>query len=58
MFLANMDDADKMDESAEDMTAADTAPSPKKDTIGGHRYCRHMGRIKFRLSSGMGIGPL
>lgn len=44
-FRANMDDADNTDESAEDMTAADTAPNPKKDTKSGVRYCSTMGRI-------------
>lgn len=31
--------------SAEDITAADTAPSPKKETKSGVRYCRTNGRI-------------
>ena len=46
-----------MEESAEDMTAADTAPSPRKETAGGQRNCRHMGRIRFSRSSGIGIAP-
>lgn len=32
MFRANIELADKMEESAEDMTAADTAPRPKNET--------------------------
>lgn len=36
--LANMDEALSTLESAEDMTAAETAPSPKKDTKSGVRY--------------------
>ena len=44
-FLANIDDADNTDESADDITAADTAPSPKKDTNAGVRYCKTMGKI-------------
>ena len=31
-------------ESADDITAADTAPSPKKDTQSGVRYCKTIGR--------------
>ena len=33
-----MDEADRTEESAEDMTAADTAPRPKKATNAGVRY--------------------
>ena len=57
MFLANMAEAERMEESADDMTAADTAPSPRKETAGGQRNCKHMGRIRFRRSSGMGSSP-
>lgn len=45
MFLANMELAERMDESADDMTAADTAPRPKKETKGGQRCWSTMGRI-------------
>lgn len=38
MFLAQIVDADRMLESADDMTAADTAPRPMKETTGGQRY--------------------
>ncbi len=38
IFLANMELALRTLESAEDMTAADTAPRPKKDTTPGVRY--------------------
>ena len=31
-FRANIDDAERTDESADDITAADTAPKPKNDT--------------------------
>ena len=31
-FLANIDDAERTEESADDITAADTAPRPKKET--------------------------
>lgn len=45
MFLANMELAERMDESADDITAAETAPRPKKETNGGQRYWSTMGRI-------------
>lgn len=54
MFLANMELADNMEESADDITAADTAPRPKKETQGGVRYCITIGRIRFMSSSGIG----
>ena len=38
-----MVDAESMEESVEDMTAADTAPKPKKATAFGVRYCRARG---------------
>lgn len=58
MFRANMELAERMEESAEDITAADTAPKPKKETNGGQRCCRTMGRIMSdsSLSTG-GTGP-
>lgn len=43
--------ADRMEESAEDITAADTAPKPKNDTHTGHRYCNTNGRINLTSSS-------
>ena len=36
---------DNMLESADDITAADTAPSPTKATAGGVRCCRTIGKI-------------
>ena len=47
MLRANMELAERMDESADDMTAADTAPSPMKETQLGHRYCITIGRMSF-----------
>ena len=38
-----MADAESMEESVEDMTAAETAPKPKKATAFGVRYCRAKG---------------
>jgi hypothetical protein len=38
-----------MEESADDITAADTAPKPKKDTHSGVRYCRTNGRMSDAL---------
>ena len=48
----NMELADKMEESADDMTAADTAPNPMKATTGGVRYCITRGKIRDGYSSG------
>lgn len=50
MFLANMELADSIDESADDITAAETAPRPINDTTLGHRYWRTMGRTRLRFS--------
>ncbi len=52
-----MDAAERTDVSAEDMTAADTAPSPKNATHWGHRYCMTMGKMSLFSSSGMGSTP-
>lgn len=58
MFLANMELAERMEESADDMTAADTAPRPKKDTNGGQRCCSTIGRIMSACSLSLGAtGP-
>ena len=54
MFLANMELAERMEESAEDMTAAETAPRPKKETKGGQRCWRTMGRIMSAWSLSFG----
>ena len=40
-----MEDDDRREESAEDMTAADTAPRPMTETTGGVRYWSTRGRI-------------
>ena len=42
-FRANMELAAKTEESADDITAAETAPSPMKETAVGHRYCKTSG---------------
>lgn len=55
---ANMDAADNTEESAELITAADTAPRPKKDTKSGVRYCNTIGRIMLVSSDVNGHGPL
>ena len=58
MFLANMELADRMEESADDITAALTAPRPKKEIQEGQRCCRTMGRIMSDCSFSMGgTGP-
>lgn len=55
---ANIEAADNTDESAEDITAAETAPSPKKETKSGVRYWRTIGRIMLVSSVVNGHGPL
>merc|ERR1719369_2408056 len=54
MFLATIPEADNMDESVEDMTAADTAPRPKKATAFGVRYCKTAGTTIFPAGSPQG----
>lgn len=46
-----MELAERTDESAEDITAADTAPSPMNVTQDGHMYCMTIGRISLRWPS-------
>ena len=41
-----MELADKTDESALDITAAEIAPNPIKETHVGVRYCNTMGRVR------------
>ena len=43
-FLANMVEAESIEESVEDMTAALIAPNPKKATHVGVKYCKHRGK--------------
>ena len=45
-FLVNKLDVDSTLESADDITAAETAPRPRNDTTGGVRCCRTIDRIK------------
>lgn len=54
MLRANIELADSTEESAEDITAAETAPSPRKVIAGGHKYCITNGKISFSSSFGMG----
>ncbi|KAK6645181.1 hypothetical protein RUM43_001457 [Polyplax serrata] len=52
-FLANIELADSTLESAEDMTAADTAPNPKKETKSGVRVwylCLFYSRVAFAIA--------
>lgn len=51
-----MELADRMEESAEDMTAAETAPSPKKEMYAGQRCWRTIGRIMSPSSLALGSG--
>lgn len=53
-----MEDADRTDESADDMTAAETAPKPKNETKSGVRYCNTIGNIMLVSCSVNGYGPL
>jgi hypothetical protein len=50
MFRENMELAESVDESAEDITAAETAPRPMKETAPGVRYCRTNGKIRLASS--------
>jgi len=56
MLRVNMLDADRILESAEDMTAAETAPRPTKDTATGVRFCRTIGRIMDASPFSTGVG--
>ena len=46
MLCPNMELADKTDESALDMTAAEIAPSPMNETHEGERYCKTIGNTR------------
>ena len=48
-----MEEAERTELSAELMTAAETAPRPKKETAVGVRYCSTIGRIMRMSSSGI-----
>lgn len=53
-----MELAERMLLSAEDITAADTAPNPKKETKSGVKYCKTIGRIMLVSASVKGYGPV
>lgn len=53
-----MELADSTEESADDMTAAETAPRPKNDTKSGVRCCSTIGRIIAVSVSVSGHGPV
>ena len=53
-----MELADRMLLSAEDITAADTAPRPKKDTKAGVKYWSTIGRIMVFSAGVNGQGPV
>lgn len=57
-FLANIELAESTLESAEDITAADTAPKPKNDTKSGVKNCSTIGRIILVSSAVKGYGPV
>lgn len=54
---ANIEAADSTDESAEDITAADTAPNPKNETKSGVKYCNTIGKIMLVSATVSGYGP-
>lgn len=58
MFRENMELAERMLESAEDMTAADTAPSPTNDTAVGVRYWSTMGSTSDLSNSAVWLEAL
>ena len=43
MLCVNIELQDRTDESADDITAADTAPNPTKVIAGGHKYSKTIG---------------
>ena len=51
MFLANIELAESTEESAEDITAADTAPNPMNETACGVKYCKTKGRRRLASSA-------
>lgn len=53
-----MDAALRMDESNEDMTAAETAASPRADTWLGVRCCSTSGSVKDAVSGPRGTVPV
>lgn len=50
MLCANIELAERTEESADDMTAAEIAPRPTNDMPIGVRYCRTRGNVS-RLSA-------
>jgi hypothetical protein len=56
-FLAYIELALKTLESADDITAAETAPRPKNETAGGVKYCKTSGNTSFELFSGISGKP-
>ena len=53
-----MELADKTDESADDITAADMAPSPTNATAVGVRYCKTNGNTSLICSDLISLVPL
>ena len=50
IFRANIELAERVEESADDITAAETAPNPMNDTAGGVKYCKTKGRTRVASS--------
>tara|TARA_B100001765_G_C19331561_1_gene261947 strand:+ start:228 stop:530 length:303 start_codon:yes stop_codon:yes gene_type:complete len=51
MFQVAIDDADRIDESTEDITAAAIPPSPRIATTEGVKWCNTIGRISAESGS-------
>ena len=56
-LLAKTVAEERMEESAEDMTAAESVPMPTTAMAGGHRYCSASGRMKLYCSASSGRVP-
>lgn len=52
-----MDDAESTLESADDITAAETAPSPKNETTSGVKWCITRGRTMLDSPLAAGEDP-
>ena len=53
----NKDPGDKIEESADDMTAAEIAPRPMTETGIGVRNCKTIGKANVLSHTGTGIEP-
>jgi hypothetical protein len=56
-FLAYIELALKTLESADDITAAETAPRPKNETAAGVKYCKTSGKTSFEFFAEISENP-